>query len=271
MRNPLARCIWTRKRVAKLHLDRIRVALLSSRALREESAMNADFELEVRSRDLKGKGSSRRLRRSGKTPAVLYGGGMQPTPITLDNHALAKQMEKEAFFTSILNIVLDGNPQAAVVKEVQRHPFKPQVLHLDFQRILQDEKINLNVPIHFLGEETAKGVTEREGVLTRLVTEVEVTCLPKDLPEFLELDVSELDLNQVLLLSDITLPEGVELVPLSHDQDGPVVGINPARQEEEEEIEVEEDEMLAEGEEVEGSEEEETAEGEEKPKEEPSS
>ena len=233
--------------------------------------MNADFELEVRSRDLKGKGSSRRLRRSGKTPAVLYGGGVQPTPITLDNHALAKQMEQEAFFTSILNIVLDGNPQAAVVKEVQRHPFKPQVLHLDFQRILEDEKINLNVPIHFLGEETAKGVTEREGVLARLVTEVEVTCLPKDLPEFLELDVSELDLNQVLLLSDITLPEGVELVPLSHDQDGPVVGINPARQEEEEEIEVEEDEMLAEGEEVEGSVEEETAEGEEKPKEEPSS
>ena len=113
MRNPLARCIWTRKRVAKLHLDRIRAALLSSRALREESAMNADFELEVRSRDLKGKGSSRRLRRSGKTPAVIYGGGVKPTPITLDNHALAKQMEQEAFFTSILNIVLDGNPQAA--------------------------------------------------------------------------------------------------------------------------------------------------------------
>jgi len=270
MRSPLAHYIWTKKHVAKLHLDRIRAALLSSRAIREESAMNADFELEVRSRDLKGKGSSRRLRRSGKTPAVIYGGGVKPTPITLDNHALAKQMEQEAFFTSILNIVLDGNPQAAVVKEVQRHPFKTQVLHLDFQRILEDEKINLNVPIHFLGEETAKGVTEREGVLARLVTEVEVTCLPKDLPEFLELDVSELDLNQVLLLSDIALPEGVELVPLSHDQDGPVVGINPARQEEEEEVEVEEDEMLAEDEEAEDSEGE-TAEGEDTPKEEPSS
>lgn len=272
MQNLLVHCIWTRNRVTTLHLDKIRVALLSSRALREESVMNADFELEVSSRDLKGKGSSRRLRRSGKIPAVIYGGGAKPTPITLDDHALAKQMEQEAFFTSILNIVLDGNPQAAVIKEVQRHPFKTQVLHLDFQRILEDEKINLNVPIHFLGEETAKGVTERDGVLARLVTEVEVACLPKDLPEFLELDVSELDLNQVLLLSDITPPEGVELVPLSHDQDGPVVGINPARQEEEEEIEVEEDEMLAEGEEAEeSSEEEETAKGEETPKEDPSS
>ena len=232
--------------------------------------MSAGFELEVRSRDDKGKGASRRLRRAGRIPAVLYGGGMKPSTITLDYHVLARQMSQEAFFTSILNIILDGNSQAAVVKEVQRHPYKPEVLHLDFQRILEDETITLNVPIHFLGEEVAIGVAEREGVLAHLITEVEVACLPKDLPEFLELDVSELDVNQVLLLSDITPPEGVELVPLSHDQDRPVVGINPARQEEEEEeVEAEEEEMLAEGEEVADSEED-TTEGEETPKDEPS-
>ena len=232
--------------------------------------MSAGFELEVRSRDAKGKGASRRLRRAGRIPAVLYGGGMKPSAITLDYHALARQMSQKAFFTSILNIILDGNSQAAVVKEVQRHPYKPEVLHLDFQRILEDEKITLNVPIHFLGEEVAIGVAEREGVLAHLITEVEVACLPKDLPEFLELDVSELDVNQVLLLSDITPPEGVELVPLSQDQDRPVVGINPARQEEEEEeVEAEEEEMLAEGEEVADSEED-TTEGEKTPKNEPS-
>ena len=232
--------------------------------------MSAGFELEVRSRDAKGKGASRRLRRAGRIPAVLYGGGVKPSTITLDYHALARQMSQEAFLTSILNIILDGNSQAAVVKEVQRHPYKPEVLHLDFQRILEDEKITLNVPIHFLGEEVAIGVTEREGVLAHLVTEVEVACLPKDLPEFLELDVSGLDVNQVLLLSDITPPEGVELVPLSQDQDRPVVGINPARQEEEEEeVEAEEEEMLAEGEEIADSEED-TTEGEKTPKDEPS-
>ena len=236
--------------------------------------MSTDFELEVQPRDAKGKGASRRLRRAGQIPAVIYGGGAEPRAISLERNSLIRSMGQEGFFTSILTVTLNGDSQAAVVKDVQRHPYKRQILHLDFLRVLEDEKITLNVPIRFLGEEVATGVREQDGVLSRLVTDVEVSCLPRDLPDFLELDVSELELNQTLLLSDIVLPEGVELVALAHDQDGPVVGINPPRmEEEEEEVEPEEGEEgleLAEGEEAPTPEEGAAPEGEEAPKDESS-
>src|SRR5690606_29394730 len=118
---------------------------------------------------------------------------------------------------------------------VQRHPVKPQVLHVDFQRILEDQEITLYVPIHLVGEEIAKGVKDQGGALQHLMTDVEVTCLPRNLPEFLQLDVSNLELNQILHLSDIPLPEGVKIAALAHDQDQPVVSIIPPRREEEEE------------------------------------
>lgn len=236
--------------------------------------MSTQFEVEVQPRNHTGKGTCRRMRREGWVPAVLYGGGVEPQAITMERDSLARHMARSGFFTSILTIKLNGDAHAAVIKEVQRHPARRQILHIDFQRVREDEKITLNIPVRFLGEEMAIGVREQDGVLSHLLTEVEVSCLPKDLPEFLELDVSQLELNQVLHLSDIALPEGVELVDLSHGHDSPVVGINPPRREEEEEVEAEEGEeleALAEGEE-EGAPaaQEGAAEGEEKPKEESS-
>lgn len=221
--------------------------------------MSTGFELDIEQRDDLGKGNSRRLRRRGQVPAVLYGGGREPRAIALDNNKLTHQMEREAFYTSILTLKLGKEAQAVVVKAVQRHPAKKQVLHLDFLRILADEKITLSVPIHFLGEEEAVGVREQGGEITHLVTDVEVTCLPKDLPEFLELDVSALELNQRLNLSEIGVPEGVEVIALAHDQDPVVIAINPPRREEEDEIPeiAEGEELLEEG--VEGEEPEEGA------------
>jgi len=198
--------------------------------------MSAGFELDVDARDKLGKGETRRLRRRGKTPAILYGGGQEPRAIMLEHDRLQHQMENGAFYTSILTLKLGKESHAVIVKDVQRHPAKRQVLHLDFQRILEDEKITLNVPIHYIGEDLAIGVRDQGGEITRLVTDVEISCLPKDLPEFLELDVSALELNQLLHLSDVTAPEGVELTALAHDQDPAVISINPPRREEEDQI-----------------------------------
>ena len=195
--------------------------------------MSVRFELAAEDRGGLGKGANRRLRRAGRVPAVVYGGGKQPDAIAVDHRTLLLQMQREAFYTSILTLKKGAEAVDVVVKDVQRHPYKPEILHLDFQRIVADEEITLNVPIHFKGEATAKGVKDQGGVIEHLLTDVEVSCLPRNLPEFLEVDVSELGLNDVLHLSDIPLPEGVELVELSHGHDHPVVAIVPPQREEE--------------------------------------
>jgi len=206
-------------------------------------------ELQCTARDSFGRSNSRRLRRQGQVPAIVYGGGTEPAAISLDQNHLRHEMAREAFYTSILSIKVGNDSQQVVVKAVHRHPFKPLVLHLDFQRVLEDREITLNVPIHFIGEEDAVGVRDQGGVVERLQTDVEISCLPKYLPEFLELDVSSLELNQLMHLSDIKLPEGVTSVALSHDLDNPVVAVNPPRREEIDEVPEEE---LAEGELPEG-------------------
>lgn len=198
--------------------------------------MSAGFELDIESRDKLGKGHSRRLRRQDKVPAVVYGGGQEPMAILLDHNKLLHQMEREAFQTSILTLNLGKEALAAVVKDVQRHPAKRRVLHLDFQRVLEDEKITLLVPIHYTGQEAAIGVREQGGEVAILVADVEVSCLPRDLPEFLELDISAMELNQRRSLSELTAPEGVEILALAHDQDPVIITINPPRQEEEDEV-----------------------------------
>jgi large subunit ribosomal protein L25 len=191
------------------------------------------FELKGEARPEGGRTRSRRLRKAGKVPAIVYGGGEQPSSVQLDHNKLSHQMAVESFYTSILTLSVDGQTQQVVVKAVQRHPVRPQIMHLDFQRVREDEEITLNVPIHFVGEENAKGVKEQGGVVDHLLTDVEVTCLPRYLPEYLQLDVSNLELNQILHLSDIPLPEGVALTALQHQHDHPVVAINPPRREEE--------------------------------------
>lgn len=204
--------------------------------------MSTGFELEFEPREQQGKANSRRLRRTGMVPAVLYGAGRDPRAITLNQNILMHQMEQEAFYTSIISLKEGKKTQPVIVKDVQRHPVKRQVLHVDFQRILEDEEITLNVPIHLLGEMEAVGVKQQGGEIVRQMTEIEVSCLPKDLPEFIELDITDLELNQVLHLSDVSAPEGVVFVDLAHERDPTVVGITPPRREEEEEVEAVEDE-----------------------------
>lgn len=194
--------------------------------------MKTAFELAGEPRASFGRTDARRLRRAGKVPAILYGGGEGPESVILDHNTLSHQMEREAFYTSILTVKLGSKSQQVVVKEVQRHPARPIIMHLDFLRIREDQEITLSVRIHFLNEANAKGVKEQGGVVEHLVSDVEIRCLPRHLPEYLELDVAALELNQIYHLSDIKLPEGVTLVALSHDHDEPVVAINPPRQEE---------------------------------------
>ena len=193
--------------------------------------MSKTIELIADSRDDAGKGASRRLRRQGKVPAVLYGAGRPARSLTLDHQALLHQMENEAFYSSILSIRVDDKTQPVVIRDLQRHPAKRQVLHLDFQRIQEDAEIRMTVPIHFPGEEIAKGVKDDGGVISRMTTEVEIACLPKDLPEYLELDVTDLGMDELLHLSDIKLPEGVQIPILAQgDQyDQPVVAVNRPR------------------------------------------
>jgi large subunit ribosomal protein L25 len=191
------------------------------------------FELAVEARPVLGRTDARRLRRAGKVPAVMYGGGEGPQSMVLDHNALTRQMNREAFYTSIVTLQIGGKTQQVIVKDVQRHPAKPQIMHMDFLRIREDQEITLNVPIHFLNEANSKGVKEQGGVVDHLVSDVEITCLPRYLPEYLEIDVTDLELNQIYHLSDIKLPEGVELVALKHGHDEPVVAVNPPRREEE--------------------------------------
>jgi len=207
--------------------------------------MSTGFVLEFEPREQFGKGHNRRLRRQGKVPGVLYGAGRDPQPIELNWNTLMHQMEKEAFYTSIISLQEGAQAQPVIVKAVHRHPIKPQILHIDFQRILEDEEITLNVPIHFIGEAQSKGVKLQGGEIQHLMTEIEVTCLPKNLPEFIELDVTSLELNDLLHLSDVPVPEGVEFVELTHGRDPGVIAINPPRREEEEEAPAAEAELAA--------------------------
>jgi len=194
----------------------------------------AKFEVVAEMRDLQGKGASRRLRRSGKVPAVMYGAGKDVAVLTLDHDKIMHQMHNEAFASSILDIKVGSKTEQAVLRDVQMHPFKPRVQHMDFQRISATEKIHMRVPFHFVGADIAPGVKLHGGLVSHLIAEADVTCLPKDLPEFITVDLSEVGLNQSVHLSDIKLPEGVQFLAMSHGNDLGVASINPPRAVEEE-------------------------------------
>ena len=190
--------------------------------------MSDDLDLIAEVREDQGKGASRRLRREGRVPAILYGGNRPPRALSLDHNALLHQMEQESFYSSVLTIKAGERTQPAIVKDIQRHPAKHQIMHIDLQRVLEDERIRMNVPIHYVNEETAVGVKQHGGVVSKLATEVEVTCLPADLPEYFEVDIAELDIDQMLHLSDIKTTGSVEIIELSHgtDHDQPIIAIN---------------------------------------------
>ena len=182
--------------------------------------MSDAFELEAKVRADQGKGASRRLRRlSNEIPAIIYGGDKEPLSITLSHDDISHAVENEAFFSHIITLKIGKDSEQVIIKDLQRHPAKPFIMHADFQRILANEAITVNVPIHFLNEDKCKGHRLEGGVINKIITEMEISCLPANLPEYLEVDLLELGIGDALHLSDISLPEGVTSVALSHGGD----------------------------------------------------
>lgn len=173
-------------------------------------------------RSLQGTGASRRLRNAGKTPAIVYGGTTAPQTIELDHNALYHALKKESFHSSILDLEIAGQSQKVLLRDFQMHPFKQLVLHVDFQRVDASQKIHMKVPLHFIGAEQAAAVKTGGAVVSHVMTEIEIQCLPGALPEFVEVDLSKVEINQSLHASDVRLPADVTLVP-HVEQENPVI------------------------------------------------
>jgi large subunit ribosomal protein L25 len=193
--------------------------------------MKTSFELIAEFRETQGKGASRRLRHQGKVPAILYGGHSEARTLTLSHQKLLIMLDNERFYSTILSLKVGDQTQAAILKDVQRHPFKNAIVHVDFQRVEENEKIRISIPLHFTGAAVSPGVKSQGGIVSHMRTETEVTCLPKDLPEFIEVDISGLSLNESIHLSQLKIPDGVTLVELAKD-DAAVVAIHSPRAEE---------------------------------------
>ncbi len=195
--------------------------------------MATRYKLTADLRDDLGKGASRRLRRENKIPAVLYGAGRPAWSITLRENELMRNLQDEAFYAAIIDLTLDGKDQKVFLRDLQRHPAKPFILHADFQRVRDDVEMTVVLPLHFLNEDTAPGVKMEGGLLMRNASDIEVICLPKYLPEYIEVDVGELKLGEALHISDIKFPEGVASTELAYgeDHDQPVVSIVSPRAE----------------------------------------
>jgi len=209
--------------------------------------MATDRDLNTVSREDVGTSHSRRMRRDGMVPAVVYGAGKDSVNVSISHNELLKKLNNEAFLNSILNIAVDGKEESVLIKDIQVHPARRQVMHLDLQRVRSDVAIKVSVPLAFINDDIAVGVKLGGGTVTPLMNEVEISCLPKDLPERLEVDVESLELDDMLYLEDIVLPEGVEISLLTQEEPAnePIVAVR-LLQIQEEEPEVEE---LAEGEE----------------------
>ena len=197
--------------------------------------MKISFELGAEFRDGQGKGASRRLRHAGRVPAILYGGHVEPRAITLDHQKLMTLIDNEKFYSSIINLVVGDKKQAAIVKDLQMHPARNAIVHVDMQRVSENEKIRIHIPIHFKGEAASPGVKTEGGVVSHRIADIEISCLPKDLPEFIELDLSGMHINETKHLSDLPLPEGVTIPSLAKGN-ATVVSIHPPRAEEPEAV-----------------------------------
>jgi large subunit ribosomal protein L25 len=193
--------------------------------------MQENYEIVAVSRSDQGKGASRRLRREGLVPGIIYGGGLDPEMFSTGHNELLHHLENEAFYSHILNVKVDGKAQNVVLRDLQRHPSKPFVLHVDLMRVRMDEEIRMTVPLHFDGEEGCPGV-KAGGTVLHGMSDVEIECLPKDLPEFIAIDVSAMEIDDVIHLSEVVMPKGVTLMgadQLDEDNDPMVVTIEVMR------------------------------------------
>ena len=191
-----------------------------------------DFSLNANARNDLGKGASRRLRRNADlVPAIVYGGDKAPQNIALEARELKKALENEAFYSHVIKLSIDGKKEDVLLKALQRHPAKPLIMHADFLRVVAGHEVTVHVPLHFINEDSCVGVKKSGGVISHTMTEVEVNCLPKDLPEFIEVDMAGVDLNQIVHLSDLKLPKGVSIPFLAQgpDHDLPVANVHAAR------------------------------------------
>ena len=190
----------------------------------------ANFKLDASVRTDLGKGASRRLRREDKLPGIIYGGEEAPVSITLDHNKVNNSADFEAFYSHVLEINLDGKVVEVLVKDMQRHPYKPKITHIDFQRVIAGQDVHTNVPLHFVNEDKS-AAAKAGGIAEHHVTEIEVTCQPKDLPEFIEVDMAAVEMGQTVHLSDLTLPAGVSSVELAKNDEAhdlAVVTVKPA-------------------------------------------
>jgi large subunit ribosomal protein L25 len=182
--------------------------------------MSDAFELNAQLREDTGKGASRRLRRlADQIPAIIYGGDRDPQPLTVIRKDLEKALENEAFYSHVLTIDVSGDRQKAILKDLQRHPAKDRVMHADFMRVSDKVAIKVNVPIHFVNEEACHGVKMQGGIIQHQLTDIEVQCLPGDIPEYIEVDMKDVHTGDIVHLSDIALPQGVTSVALSLGED----------------------------------------------------
>ena len=214
--------------------------------------MAMSFELNAEPRSDMGKGASRRLRHAGKVPAIMYGGGKDPEALSLSHNEVLRNLEHEAFYSHILTVKSGGAETQAILRDLQRHPSKPVVMHMDLQRISATEKLKTHAPIHFIGEDVAPGV-KAGGLVSHDLTEVSIECLPKNLPEYIEVDVSGLEIGDSIHLSGLNVPEGVTLIDLARgdDYDSSVVSVHAKRVVEEVEPEAEGEPAAEGGEEAE--------------------
>ena len=190
----------------------------------------SEFALNAEARSDLGKGASRRLRRNANlVPAVVYGGEKAPQSVSLLAKDLAKLLENEAAFSHVIALNVSGATETVLIKALQRHPAKGFVLHADFQRVVAGQKLTAHVPLHFINEATSVGVKQGGGEVSHTIAEVEVSCLPKDLPEFIEVDLAKVEVGQTIHLSDLKAPKGVELVALAHGNDLAVANIHASR------------------------------------------
>jgi len=212
-----------------------------------------DFQVNAQPREESGKGASRRLRRNaGLVPAIVYGGTKKPQNICIPHNELVKHLENEAFYSHIISLNVGEKSENVILKDLQRHPAKPVIMHADFLRVSKTKKFSTSVPLHFINEESAIGVKTQGGQVSHSMTQLEISCLPADLPEFIEVDLAEVEIGQIVHISDISLPKGVESVALNHgaDHDLPVAAINKPKGsgEDEDEASAETDSEESEGE-----------------------